>query len=46
MGDDDKINMDELKNFDFPFENLVLEGGGNKGVAYVGTIQVICLHIV
>jgi len=27
--------------FDFPFENLVFEGGGNKGMAYVGALQVI-----
>lgn len=25
---------------DFPFENLVFEGGGNKGMAYVGALQV------
>ena len=24
----------------FPFENLVFEGGGNKGFAYVGSIEV------
>lgn len=29
------------KGFEFPFENLVLEGGGNKGMAYVGALQVI-----
>lgn len=28
------------KNFTFPFENLVFEGGGNKGMAYVGALQV------
>ena len=26
--------------WDFPFENLVLEGGGNKGVAYAGLVRV------
>ncbi|EDV26730.1 uncharacterized protein TRIADDRAFT_55064 [Trichoplax adhaerens] len=30
-------------NFDYeytwPFENLVLEGGGSKGMAYVGTLK-------
>ena len=26
--------------WDFPFENLVLEGGGNKGVAYAGLVKV------
>ncbi len=25
---------------DFPFENLIFEGGGNKGTAYVGALQV------
>lgn len=28
------------KEYDFPFENLVFEGGGNKGLAYCGAIQV------
>jgi len=28
--------------WDFPFENLVLEGGGNKGVAYAGLVK--CLE--
>ena len=28
------------KGFSFPFENLVFEGGGNKGMAYVGALQV------
>ncbi|KAL5006725.1 hypothetical protein ScPMuIL_015531 [Solemya velum] len=27
------------KEYDFPFENLVFEGGGNKGLAYCGAIQ-------
>lgn len=31
---------DVIKYFTFPFENLVFEGGGNKGMAYVGTLQV------
>ena len=39
---DDKraVEEDIYKNFDFPFENLILEGGGNKGMAYVGALQV------
>ena len=28
------------EGFPFPFENLVFEGGGNKGMAYVGALQV------
>ena len=31
---------DIYKGFPFPFENLVFEGGGNKGMAYVGALQV------
>ncbi|XP_066912255.1 uncharacterized protein [Clytia hemisphaerica] len=40
---DDKraVEEDIYKNFDFPFENLILEGGGNKGMAYVGALQVL-----
>ncbi len=35
----------EFKEYDFPFENIVLEGGGVKGLAYCGAIQVsICLY--
>lgn len=29
------------KGYPFPFENLVFEGGGNKGMAYVGALQVL-----
>ncbi|XP_078376863.1 uncharacterized protein LOC144660159 [Oculina patagonica] len=32
---------DIYKGFSFPFENLVFEGGGNKGMAYVGALQVL-----
>ena len=28
------------KHFDFPFENISFEGGGNKGMAYVGALRV------
>lgn len=31
---------DVYKGHPFPFENLVFEGGGNKGMAYVGALQV------
>lgn len=31
---------DVYKGYPFPFENLVFEGGGNKGMAYVGALQV------
>ncbi|KAJ7372184.1 hypothetical protein OS493_020613 [Desmophyllum pertusum] len=32
---------DVYKGSIFPFENLVFEGGGNKGMAYVGALQVL-----
>jgi len=32
---------ENFTNYDFPFENLVMEGGGNKGMAYVGAIKVL-----
>lgn len=32
-----KINP---KEYDYPFENLVFEGGGNKGLAYCGAVKV------
>lgn len=28
------------QDYDFPFENLVFEGGGNKGLAYCGAVRV------
>ena len=28
---------------DFPFENVVFEGGGNKGISYVGAVRVSLL---
>ncbi|XP_077977691.1 uncharacterized protein LOC144433257 [Glandiceps talaboti] len=32
---------EELKKYDYPFENLVLEGGGGKAAAYPGAFQVL-----
>ncbi|XP_078589034.1 uncharacterized protein LOC144869532 isoform X2 [Branchiostoma floridae x Branchiostoma japonicum] len=29
----------KFQDYDFPFENLVLEGGGAKGIAYVGAMK-------
>ncbi|XP_030844669.1 uncharacterized protein LOC115925217 [Strongylocentrotus purpuratus] len=38
---DEFADIDEiLKDFDFPFENLLLEGGGAQGNAYIGPIIV------
>ena len=34
----------EIGNYDF--ENLVFEGGGNKGLAYVGAVMVSRLHLI
>ncbi|XP_035675831.1 uncharacterized protein LOC118415377 [Branchiostoma floridae] len=31
----------DFRNYDFPFENLVIEGGGARGVAYVGALRVL-----
>ena len=44
---DDQIFFEEY--FDFPFVNLSFEGGGNKGMAYVGALRVnmaICCSII
>lgn len=40
VDDADKVDADIFNNFDFPITNLVFEGGGNKGMAYVGAIRV------
>lgn len=32
--------LDELAHFEFPFQNGVFEGGGVKGIAYVGAVKV------
>ncbi|CAH1238838.1 Hypp5643 [Branchiostoma lanceolatum] len=42
----DVTDLDQPKdkdfgNYDFPFENLVIEGGGARGVAYVGALRVL-----
>ena len=37
---DAKVISVELEKYVFPFENLVFEGGGNKGLAYCGAIRV------
>ena len=35
-----EYDTDSLKDFNYPFTNIVLEGGGSKGLAYVGALQV------
>lgn len=32
--------LGHLLTYEYPFENLVFEGGGNKGVAYCGSLMV------
>ena len=43
VDDADKVDVDIFNNFEFPLRNLVFEGGGNKGMAYVGALQVIVI---
>lgn len=38
--DTDEVEEYIFDNCDFPFINLAFEGGGNKGMAYVGSIEV------
>lgn len=33
--------IDYLKQYKFTYENVVFEGGGNKGIAYCGAMQVL-----
>ncbi|KAK3590686.1 hypothetical protein CHS0354_006373 [Potamilus streckersoni] len=41
-GDDvDADMLAEIRKYPFPFENLVFEGGGNKGLAFCGAIKVL-----
>ncbi|KAK6964897.1 hypothetical protein BgiMline_028873, partial [Biomphalaria glabrata] len=28
-----------IKDYNFPYENLIFEGGGNKGLAYIGCLR-------
>ena len=44
---DAEIGFDgtEYEDYDFNFDNLVFEGGGNKGLAYVGAIMVSLFHV-
>lgn len=31
---------EELSGYEFPFENIVFEAGGAKGIAYIGALRV------
>lgn len=37
---DQKVAQVDLNRYAFPFENLIFEGGGNKGLAYCGAVRV------
>jgi len=45
----DKISQIPYEEYEYPFENLVFEGGGAKGQVYVGCMQVSyslnCIHL-
>ena len=40
VGHSDEKDTDNLKDLNYPFQNIVLEGGGSKGLAYVGALEV------
>eukprot|EP00058_Branchiostoma_floridae_P013305 XP_002598793.1 hypothetical protein BRAFLDRAFT_74528 [Branchiostoma floridae] len=35
-----EVGGEKFSNYDFPFENLVLEGGGAKTIAHIGAIKI------
>ena len=37
----DQISKIQYLDYEFPFENLALEGGGVKGLVYAGAMQVM-----
>ena len=37
---------EDIDDVDFPYENLVLEGGGSQGNAYIGAIMVRCVYCI
>ncbi|XP_047136379.1 uncharacterized protein LOC100213281 isoform X1 [Hydra vulgaris] len=41
LDNNNSIDDNVYNNYDFPFTNLVFEGGGNKGMAYAGALQVL-----
>ena len=36
------LDINDLKDVDFGYENLSFEGGGAKGISYCGAIKVSC----
>ena len=39
-----EFDDEDIKDYDISFDNLVFEGGGNKGIAYIGALMVSQLH--
>ncbi|XP_072179358.1 uncharacterized protein [Diadema setosum] len=37
--DNSSIELIQYEDFEYPFENVVFEGGGNKGLAYAGAVR-------
>ncbi|KAK6964903.1 hypothetical protein BgiMline_028880, partial [Biomphalaria glabrata] len=39
---DKEARLVRIEDYEFPFENLIFEGGGNKSLAYIGSVK--CLE--
>ncbi|CAH1229599.1 Hypp242 [Branchiostoma lanceolatum] len=35
------LGAERFQKYNFPFENIVMEGGGAKGIAYIGAVKVL-----
>ncbi|XP_035685747.1 uncharacterized protein LOC118422335 [Branchiostoma floridae] len=35
------LDAKRFRKYNFPFENIVMEGGGAKGIAYIGAVKVL-----
>ena len=38
--DNSSVELIQYQDYEYPFENAVFEGGGNKGLAYAGAVRV------
>lgn len=45
VGHSDEKDIDNLKDLNYPFQNIVLEGGGSKGLAYIGALEVSLIFV-
>eukprot|EP00058_Branchiostoma_floridae_P013306 XP_002598794.1 hypothetical protein BRAFLDRAFT_74527 [Branchiostoma floridae] len=36
-----ELGAERFRKYNFPFENMVMEGGGAKGIAYIGAVKVL-----